>query len=99
VVNTPVKPRKRRLMHGVGLLRISQTPVTVDSEEYVVFVQGWLVPRTFGSWREAMDHFLAECDRAAPKRPHRRLTMSNRKRVGRPKGAGIYEKLMENVDV
>lgn len=48
-----------RIIHGVGLLRVSQTPVTVDSEEYVVFVHGWLAPKGFASWKEANAYFEA----------------------------------------
>ena len=47
----------RQALHGVGLLRVSLTPVTVAVEEYVVFVRGDMVERGFESWAEAMDYF------------------------------------------
>jgi hypothetical protein len=82
------------LMHGVGLLRVSHTPVTVDCEEYVVFVDGWLSPRTFGSWREAYVHFL-ECQLEHKKRPRARLCSSVHRRTGRRPGETAYRKALK----
>jgi hypothetical protein len=88
---------RKRYMHGVGLLRISRTPVTVDSEDYVVFICGWLAPRTFGSWKEAYDYFRHESKRLDQDKPHRRLAHGKRRKPGRPVGAGVYEKMTENL--
>jgi hypothetical protein len=86
---------KGTFMHGVGLLRVSRTPVTVDSEEYVVFIRGWLSPDTFGSWREAMTYFEERMKFVSPKQGR------IRSRVGRPKGVKpgsmAYRKALEQV--
>jgi hypothetical protein len=88
-----VKEKNRRLMHGVGLLRLSRTPVTVDTDAYVVFVEGWLAPRTFESWSSANAYFV-ECAKVTTGRKPKRLWASTHKRAGRPEGAGIYERML-----
>lgn len=79
----------KRMMHGVGLLRVSKTPVTVDSEEYVVFVDGWLAPRGFPSWVQANAYFL-ECAEINKKRRLRRFRSSVILKPGPRPGAIAY---------
>ncbi len=69
-------------MHGIGLLRISQTPVTVDTEEYVVFIHGWLAPHGFASWSEA-NAYMQERMKAA------RVSSQKRLRSGEPRAPGL----------
>lgn len=71
-------------MHGVGLLRISCSPVTVDTEEYVVFVEGYLVPQGFGSWIEANACFLEHLEFKKVRAQKRLLSGVDRRRGARP---------------
>jgi hypothetical protein len=48
----------QKLLHGVGLLRVSRFPTRVEDEEYVVFVEGDIVERGFESWAEAHAYFI-----------------------------------------
>jgi len=78
-----------RVMHGVGLLRISKTPVTVDTEEYVVFVNGRLATRGFASWREANIYFLAWVE-SKKMPPQKRLRSGVKRRSGIRPGEIAY---------
>ncbi|MGY3535398.1 hypothetical protein [Bradyrhizobium sp. USDA 4452] len=50
----------REPLHGVALVRVSTSPVHVDSEFYGVFVNGELRPTRWGTWSDAFRHFIAE---------------------------------------
>ena len=86
-----------RFMHGVGLLRISQTPVTVDREEYVVFVGGWLCPRGFASWKEANDYFQA-IKESRERRRQTRLQSGVKLKAGRRPGETSYQKALKEAE-
>lgn len=63
-----------RYIHGVGLLRVSRTPVTVDSEEYVIFFDGHLQPDCYASHAQALAQFEEwEARGFAPRRQRKRL--------------------------
>lgn len=64
----------RPIMHGVGLLRVSRSSTTVDSEQYVVFVKGWIAPESFGSWIEAYRYFRKNEGLAKIRKPRRLCT-------------------------
>jgi hypothetical protein len=83
-------------MHGVGLLRISLTPVTVDTEEYVVFVNGWLAPLGFASWVEANAYFL-ECMNSEKKYYQARLKSGIKRASGPRPGLKTYNKAIKNL--
>jgi hypothetical protein len=85
-------------MHGVGLLRISRTPVTVDTEEYVVFVNGRLSPYGFASWKEANASFveLVKLKEQAPQEPLR--SGFSRKKGARPGGRTYLKAVKEQED-
>lgn len=88
--------RGGRLMHGVGLLRLSQTPVTIDSEEYVVFVRGWLAPRGFASWVEA-NEYLKECMLSKKQRYQARLKSGTKLASGPRPGEKAYNKAIKAI--
>ena len=83
--------RQGRLMHGIGLLRISQTPVSVDTEEYVVFVDGWLAPHGFSSWRDANAYFQTRVQSKIV-RAQTRLRSGAPRRPGIRPGARAYNR-------
>jgi hypothetical protein len=88
------KSETRRLLHGVGLLRISRNPITVDSEEYVVFVDGCCLPRTFKSYAEAFTYFIAKCENLG-KRWNRPLRSRHSMQKGQKQGVKVFYKAQE----
>ena len=82
------------------MLRISRTPVTVDSEEYVVFVFGVLEPKCFLSYVEAQAHFETRAaEEELLKRRRKRLRSAIRHKKGPGVGATEYRRAMRVANV